>query len=256
MATVLTVSLGNKSMQFAEVSTSRSGVIVKRLVEREIPEGLMDDGTILDKEAVAKFLSTVLNESNIKTKKVIFTIPSGKVMSREIILPAMKDERILETIKSNAEEYFPIGLEDYVLSYFKIANVYEEEEDDEEEDGEERRDGKKQNEKKRKKARKRRKEKVSFRIMVLAVSNDMVQAYYDVAALSRLKIISLDYVGNSILQVITNQIGEETCLVVQMREDSTTLTVFDNMVMILQRNINYGTADLCHALVDLSLIHI
>lgn len=250
MATVLTVSLGNKSMQFAEVSTSRSGVIVKRLVEREIPEGLMDDGTILDKEAVAKFLSTVLNESNIKTKKVIFTIPSGKVMSREIILPAMKDERILETIKSNAEEYFPIGLEDYVLSYFKIANVYEEEEDDEEENGEERRDGKKQNEKKRKRARKRRKEKVSFRIMVLAVSNDMVQAYYDVAALSRLKIISLDYVGNSILQVITNQIGEETCLVVQMREDSTTLTVFDNMVMILQRNINYGTADLCHALVD------
>ena len=49
MATVLTVSLGNKSMQFAEVSTSRSGVIVKRLVEREIPEGLMDDGFLIKK---------------------------------------------------------------------------------------------------------------------------------------------------------------------------------------------------------------
>ncbi|RGZ00167.1 pilus assembly protein PilM [Clostridium sp. AM58-1XD] len=250
MGTVLSISLGNKSMQIGEVSKSRSGVVVKRLIEKEIQEGLMDDGTVLNTEAVAKAVVAALKEANIKTKRVIFTIPSGKVMSREIVLPRMKDEKVIETIKSNAEEYFPIGLEDYVISYFKISNVYEEDGENEEEDHGEPEDGADKKKKKEKRKKRDKHTRVSQRLMVLAVSNSMVQSYYDVAALAHLKLLSLDYMGNSILQVITNQIGEETCLVIQMREDNTSLTVFDNAVMMLQRNINYGTADIVHTIED------
>ncbi len=221
MRPFLTISLGNQSLEIGEISRKHSDIVVKRLIEKEIPQGMMDNGTVLDEEAAAKMIASVLKESNIKTKRVIFIVPSGRVMAKEIILPKMKEEKIAETLKTNAEDYFPLPAEDYAFSYFKISSILEEK-------GEKQRKGKKRE---------------KLRLMALAAPDEMIRSYYRVADLAKLKVAALDYVGNSIFQALSSQIGEEACLVVQMREDSTTFTVFAGGTMMLQRHIGWGAAD-------------
>ncbi|MEY8338677.1 pilus assembly protein PilM [Lachnospiraceae bacterium 62-35] len=236
MQKILTIALGNQSLHMGEVLRSRSGVIVKRMMEQKLPEGLIEDGMILNMDKAVEILESALKKSGIRTKKAIFTLPFGRVMSREIILPEMKEEDILKTIKTNWEEYFPVRLEEYALSYFKIADVENQDKGRPDYQGFGRRT--------------KGKHKGGQRIMALAVPNTMIQSYYDIASVLHLKLLSIDYTGNSIFQSLYGQIGKETSLVLLMQEDHTTLTFFSKGIMYLQRNIKTGTEDIIHRLME------
>ena len=123
MAKVLSIIINNNKIRIAQVKKTRRGITVGQVIERELPLTVVDDSTIINPTELAKFLRSLLKVSNIKTRNVIFTLPSDKVMTRETIFPAMKDEDIRLAIRTNASEYFPIDLAAYDLGYFKIAKI-------------------------------------------------------------------------------------------------------------------------------------
>ena len=78
---------------------------------------------ITEPEAFAGFLKLQLNGANIHVRDCIFTLPADKLMTREVVLPDLADARIRQIIETNAAEYFPINLSDYVLGFYRIAAV-------------------------------------------------------------------------------------------------------------------------------------
>lgn len=130
MAKVLSIIINNNKIRIAQVKKTRRGITVGQVIEKELPLTVVDDSTIINPTELAKFLRSLLKVSNIKTRNVIFTLPSDKVMTRETIFPAMKDEDIRLAIRTNASEYFPIDLAAYDLGYFKIAKITPEGGDD------------------------------------------------------------------------------------------------------------------------------
>ena len=51
----------------------------------------MEDGYIRDKEAFASALKAELSRHDIQEKEVVFTLSSSKVVTREVIIPFVKD---------------------------------------------------------------------------------------------------------------------------------------------------------------------
>lgn len=243
MGKLLSIVLTDNHIRIAELSNGRRGVSVYRLLTKEVPESLVSGGLIVDVRGFAEYLNATLKYANIKTKKVVFSLPSDRIMSREVVLPELKEEKLKTALKVNAPEYFPVELTDYVLSYFTISRILE----DETENGDEEAQEKKKAKRKKPEIGRRRSK---LRLMVVAVPNEMVQSYYDAAKLAHLKLLSVDYIGNSVFQLTSNQIGDEPCLVIQLDEEHTVLTIYNETVMVLQRHVDFGSISLLQSIMD------
>lgn len=106
MGKLLSIVLTDNHMRIAELSNGRRGVSVYRLLTKEVPESLVSGGLIVDVRGFAEYLNATLKYANIKTKKVVFSLPSDRIMSREVVLPEMKEEKLKTALKVNAPEYF------------------------------------------------------------------------------------------------------------------------------------------------------
>ena len=123
MSEVLSVVINNNIIRMAHLKRVRGGIRIRRLMERECPEGMVDGNIIKKPDAFAGFIRLQMNNANVRVRDVVFTIPADKVMTREVTLPEMSDARIRQIINTNAGEYFPIKLEDYVISFYRVASV-------------------------------------------------------------------------------------------------------------------------------------
>ena len=62
------------------------------------PEHAVEDGYIRDKEAFASALKVELSKRDIHEKEVVFTLSSSKVVTREVMIPFVKDNKIMGII--------------------------------------------------------------------------------------------------------------------------------------------------------------
>ena len=63
----------------------------------------MEDGYIRDKEAFASALKVELSKRDIHEKEVVFTLSSSKVVTREVMIPFVKDNNILNNYVTFSE---------------------------------------------------------------------------------------------------------------------------------------------------------
>ena len=242
MGKLLSIVIHNNHIRIAELSNGRNGVTVTRLITREMPENLVGDSMMRDVKGFSELLVSILRYANIKTKKAVFSIPADKAMTREVILPDLGEEKIKTTLKANASEYFPIDLSEYVLGYFPLSRILPEEETEEGKAGE--------TEEKKKKRKTKKKSRPQLRMMVVAVPSEAVQSYFDLAKLSHLKLVSVDYMGNSVFQLTESQIDEKTSLVIQLDEEHTVLTMYDDNIMVFQRQVDFGSMSVVQAVME------
>jgi type IV pilus assembly protein PilM len=90
----------------------------------------------------------------------------------------------------------------------------------------------------------------NYRILVLAVHNNLLMTYYELAEQLKLKIDSIDYVGNSVYQIYQKQIDQGTNMVVQVNEQNTMINVMQKKVLELQRIIPYGYDTVINTILD------
>lgn len=217
---VLSVTVGNDYTKISELMFSSHKIVnVYFSTTIPTPKDCVDDGQIRDVKALADAIKGVIYDAGILTKDVIFTIQSNKVISKEVVAPFMKEARIMDYINTNATEYFPVNIDEYVFTYNILENIL---------DGSEKK----------------------YRMMVMAAPVGMVEKYYDVATQLELKILSVDYVGNSTLQLIKLQIDEAPTLVIQMGDESTIISILENNVLQLMRSVPYGRATVANAIVE------
>lgn len=122
---VLSIAIGNEHTRVCELfylkfGTVHKGVQVYRSITFQNPDNTVDDGYIKNVRLYGEELSRQLKEGKFKADRVIFSVSSGRIASREISLPPVKEKSIMEIIKTGASEYFPIDISDYILSYLIV----------------------------------------------------------------------------------------------------------------------------------------
>lgn len=212
MSKVLSVRIGKKYVKICELqyTTNMKSVYVNRILKAKTPPDVVEDGFIKDFFAAESFLSAIIRENNMTATDVIFSISSGKIATKEITVPIMKERQLVEMIEANASEYFPIYLDDYILAH----NILE-----------------KGNPKKGDK---------QMRVLVLAAPKELIDDYFQIAERLKLNVKSIDYAGNSAYQMIRRQIPAATSLVIQVQEETTTVNILKDNILKLQRTIPYG----------------
>ena len=209
---LLSIRIGKKYVKICELQygANKSTMNVSRILKAKTPEGIISDGFIMDMYAAEVFLSSIIRENNMTATDVIFSISSSKIATKEITTPVMKEKQLNEMIDANASEYFPIYLDDYILTHAVLDNGASKK-------------GDKQ-----------------MRVLVLAAPKDLIDDYFKIAEKLKLSIQSIDYAGNSAYQMIRKQIGPETSVVVQIQEETTTVNILKDNLLKLQRTIPYG----------------
>ncbi len=216
---VLTIDITNESVTIIEVTASaKKGTTVHNAVIFETPEGSYEDGFVRNKESLALAIRDQLATNGISNKNAIFVLTSTKIVNREVVIPKVKPGKVPGVIASNASEYFPVNIEDYVISHSVLEAATS--------DGQ-------------------------MRVLVVAAPQLMVRGYYELAEAAGLKVQSLDYIGNAMLQLIKTQISaNSTTMVIQLGGESSILNIVKGDTLLLQRTVPYGTNAVVQEVMD------
>lgn len=210
---VLTIEITNESITIVEVSPStKKQTVVHNALIFETPEDAYEDGMLRDVEKIASAIREQLDANGITNKNAIFILSSTKAVNREVLIPEVKENKVKGIVAANASEYFPVNIEDYIVSHSILEHVVNE-------------DKSKQ-----------------LKLMVVAAPIAMVKGYYELGSMLGLTVQAVDYVGNSMLQLIKTQTSSTmTTMVIQLGSESTILNIVKGDTLLLQRTVPYGT---------------
>lgn len=213
---VISIEVGSQRTKICEVSYRQKKAHVYHFISFDTPKDTFDDGYIRDKEKFVAVVKAKLQESNMKSKKVVFTIASSKIANKEVTIPLIKEKRIQDVIEANASDYFPVQISEYTLTYCILEKMVST-------------DSKK------------------LRLSVFAAPNSLIKNYYSIGAMLDLDVIAIDYIGNSTYQILKKQQSTKTELIIQMNEQTTLISVLRGEILKLQRTVPYGTASVIEA---------
>ena len=217
---VISVEIGYSFTRVCEVDYKAKSHRVYRRFTMPTPEGVINDGMLRATPEYIEAFKKELAGSKMTAKQVMFTITSGKIASREVMVPLVKENRIADVVVANASEYFPVDLSQYELAYNILGIVGEE------------------------------KGSQQYKLLVMAAPQTLLEGYYELAKALNLELAAIDYAGNSIFQVAKDKAAHETCLVVKIDERSTLVMAVQNSMLTFTRNVAYGVDDAIQTIMD------
>ena len=207
---VLSIEIGNSFTKICEIDYKVKKPKVYKVLTVETPEGVVVDGMLQPTQEYADHLVNALGTNGIRTKRVIFTISSTRVASREVQIPNVKANKIEALVKTNANDYFPVDLTQYEIGHYLAGGLTEE--------------GK-------------------LRVMALAVPKALLNSYYQLAQMCGWEVECFDYSSNSLYQILRDEKSEKITMMIKIDENSTIVTVLSAGKVLLQRTVAYGVQD-------------
>ena len=207
---VLSIEIGNSFTKICEIDYKVKKPKVYKVLTVETPEGVVVDGMLQPTQEYADHLVNALGTNGIHTKRVIFTISSTRVASREVQIPNVKASKIEALVKTNANDYFPVDLTQYEIGHYLAGGLTEE--------------GK-------------------LRVMALAVPKALLDSYYQLAQMCGWEVECFDYSSNSLYQILRDEKSEKVTMMIKIDENSTIVTVLSAGKVLLQRTVAYGVQD-------------
>ena len=207
---VLSIEIGNSFTKICEIDYKVKKPKVYKVLTVETPEGVVVDGMLQPTQEYADHLVNALGTNGIRTRKVIFTISSTRVASREVQIPNVKANKIEALVKTNANDYFPVDLTQYEIGHYLAGGLTE--------------DGK-------------------LRVMALAVPKALLNSYFQLAQMCGWEVECFDYSSNSLYQILRDEKTETVTMMIKIDENSTIVTVLSAGKVLLQRTVAYGVQD-------------
>ena len=207
---VLSIEIGNSFTKICEIDYKVKKPKVYKVLTVETPEGVVVDGMLQPTQEYADHLVNALGTNGIHTRRVIFTISSTRVASREVQIPNVKASKIEALVKTNANDYFPVDLTQYEIGHYLAGGLTEE--------------GK-------------------LRVMALAVPKALLDSYYQLAQMCGWEVECFDYSSNSLYQILRDEKSEKVTMMIKIDENSTIVTVLSAGKVLLQRTVAYGVQD-------------
>lgn len=206
---VLSMEIGQGMTRVVEVDYQAKAPKIYNAFSLETPKDMVQDGVITRNEDFIINLKAELRKRDIRTESLVFTVASSRIANREARIPLCKPKQILPLITANAADYFPVDMNQYHLVYNILGKTEEE--------------GVKQ-----------------YRLSLLAVPNDVTTSYIDLARTLGMHIRAIDYVGNSIFQVVRQEMNNGVNAVIKIDEHTSLITIVKNGEIVLQRSVPHG----------------
>ena len=181
---------------------------LKKWAVNEIPEGIINQGRIEASDPLIEVIKRTMRVGNIKGKECALCLSTNELIVRELRLPEMGENQIMENIRHEITSFLPLNHDEYCIDY-KILEYIK---PDEKASGE-------------------------FRLLVAAVPNAVVKTYISTLKKAGLKVVYVDVlpsIAGKLCKWITSQKGYDKSSNVCMIDFGAKTTQ-----IILMKNGNY-----------------
>jgi len=214
---VISIEITDLNTKVCEISYNKKVPSVYNSICFANPEQTVEDALIEDRLRYSSELKAQLKNAGIKCKDVVFVISSNKILSREIMIPDMKEKLIESYIEGERATYFPMDISDHRLSYTVID---------------------------------RNSVTKEMRIILYAAPDMVIKNYNALAAELDFHVVAMDCTGNAMYQYLSNNQASGMDMYLQINENNSLFTILENGKFALQRNMSFGACSLAEHLVD------
>ena len=206
----LSIDIGNEKIKIIDYIRKKDSIKIGHSILLDTPANAISDGVISGVPDIGDVISGALREKGIKTKDVIFTVASSKIITREVDLPDLPVKKLNTLIRMNADEYFPVNLAEYTLDYRIIDRV-------DQGDG------------------------MQAKVNLVAALSTLMDGYVELAESLKLRVRGIDYSGNSMINFASHLDIDDTYMLLDLGSDSTMVTIMSKKIVKFNRNLVYGT---------------
>lgn len=212
-AKVLNIEVGDQTIEVCRAARKGKGIRVFDSFLFPTPENCVSDGAVLNPELVAQELKAQLSSHGLQgISNVVFVQSSSKTVIREIKLPRMKKNLISTAIRTNADDYFPIDLQSYHLTYSLLETATN--------------------------------KKPYNRILVMASPLSLLESYFQLAEKAGLTLKSIDTRGNSQYQLLKNIDSKGVTAYIDVSGASCIISFMKDNKLLMQRTFAFGVEEL------------
>lgn len=201
----LGVDVGTSFIKIAEVSQSGQRINLENYGEisssvfhkQEFRGSNSKNALVLSDKEIIQAAKAILSEAKMKSRKAIFSIPDFSTFFTTIELPKMSDKELPEAIKYEARQHIPVSLSEVALDWQKVK----------EEKG---KSGK-------------------IKVIVVAVSNEVIKQYENVAKGAGLELMALEPEAFSLIRSLIKEESKEVAGIMDIGARSTVCNIVEGI---------------------------
>ena len=211
-------------VNLAQITRQGQGYKLNKYCTVEIPEGIFDEGKIVDSPSLAELIQEMLNENKIKTRRVATGVPMREAIIRIIPIPAELDDQELRDMVLNHEaiHYLPYPREEVDLDYQKLGPFQDE-------DGIEK-----------------------VQVLLVATRRNVTDTYMETFQQAGLQIDVLEINSFALIRTIREQLRQfssnEAAVLIDIEFDNTEIAIIVDGVPQFSRTVPIGTYQLQNSL--------
>jgi len=220
---MLGIDIGTSSIKIVELSRwgrgktlENYGQIRAASLYKESFRNIERGSYLLSNYFVSRAIRAVLDEARIKTRAAVFSIPDFSTFCTSFELPPMPAKELPEAVKYNAPQYIPLPISETTLDWKLVGGT----------------PGSKRS---------------KLKIFLIAVPNQIVQDYLEVARLANLELYAVEAEALSITRSLVSENRTCVCLV-DIGVQSTTINIVDNQKLKKSYSIDFAGGQLTHAI--------
>lgn len=218
------IEIAPERINIAQIRKQGQGFKLATLSSVEVPDGIIQEGQILDPASLAQLIQTAIAESKLKVTSVATAVPMREAVIRIIPVPAELDDRELREMVLNHEAglYLPYPREEVDVDYQKLDLILDE-------DGIEK-----------------------VQVLLVATRKEVTDSYLSTFKQAGLQVNVLEINSFALIRTIRDQLRQfepqEATVLVDIEFDSTEIAIIVNGVPHFNRTVPIGTYQLQSAL--------
>lgn len=160
---------------------------------------------LLSDQEIAETIQLICREAGIKTKEANFSIPDFSTFSTTFEIPPISKDELPEAVRYEIRPYVPIPLSEITLDWLIIEGEVS---------------------------------KTALKILAVAIPNDIIEQYKEIAKVSQLELQSLEPEVFSLARAFVPQMREKVVGLIDIGARSTVCSVFDKGVLKISYSFN------------------
>jgi type IV pilus assembly protein PilM len=218
------IEIAPERINIAQLQRQGQAYKIATMQSIEVPDGIFQEGQIVNAPELAELLQNTLAEHSIKATRVATAVPMREAIIRIIPLPAELDEQELRDMVLNHEAglYLPYPREEVDLDYQKLGFFVDE-------DGIEK-----------------------VQVLLVATRKEVTDTYIETFKQAGLQLDVLEINSFSLIRIIREQLRQfssnEAVVLVDIEFDSTEIAIVVDGIPQFSRTVPIGTAQLQSAL--------
>jgi type IV pilus assembly protein PilM len=218
------IELGSERINIAQLQKKGADLTLKHLCSAEVPEGVFEEGRIVNPQELGDLIRTTLSDNKIKATHVTTSVPMREAVIRLIPLPAELSDREVRDLILNQEAalYLPYPREEVDIDYQKLDLITDEDGLD------------------------------KVQVMLAATRKEVTDSYLETFQYAGLPVKVLEISSFAVLRTIKEQLRQfapqEAVVLIDIEFDCTEIAIVVNGIPQFNRTVPIGTFQLQEAL--------